>query len=203
MFRPFLRIFLRFTSVGDHWKRIDVRIPVHKLGVGSRHEFSWYFEGQSRVGIATIQDIMRWLLSCEYVSDPDLFHEPDFWQHPTTFEQLRRGDCEDHALWAWRKLLEIGCDAVLVFGRRLPWQPNVKGKERGHAWILLSGDDGVLLFEPSAKSIEKMLRQRAEVASEYRPEIGVDRNRKTFAYNGLLQSMREREFGIEAASRMR
>src|SRR5205085_1473130 len=68
--------------------------------------FAWYFEGQSAVTVGSVDDVCEWLLECEYVHDPELFHEPDFWQHPRTFERLRKGDCEDHALWAWRKLVE-------------------------------------------------------------------------------------------------
>src|SRR5690348_3236184 len=52
---------------------------------------------------------LRMAADCEYVRDP--VHERDFWQHPKTFEQLRKGDCEDHALWAWRKLTELGISA--------------------------------------------------------------------------------------------
>jgi predicted transglutaminase-like cysteine proteinase len=32
-------------------------------------------------------------------------------EHPGAFERRRRGDCEDFALWAWRKLAEVGVDA--------------------------------------------------------------------------------------------
>jgi hypothetical protein len=45
-----------------------------------------------------------------------LFGEADFWQHPSTFERLRTGDCEDFAVWAWRKLIELGYDVDLVAG---------------------------------------------------------------------------------------
>ena len=69
------------------------------------------------VPVQSIDDIVAWLQSCEYVTDLDLFHERDFWQHPGTFERLRRGDCEDFALWAWRKLAEVGIDAEFCVGR--------------------------------------------------------------------------------------
>ena len=44
---------------------------------------------------------MAWLLGCVYARDRDLFRNPDYWQHPCNFEGLRKGDCEDFALWAW------------------------------------------------------------------------------------------------------
>ncbi len=33
------------------------------------------------------------------------------------FRGKRRGDCKDHALWAWRKLNELGIAAELVCGQ--------------------------------------------------------------------------------------
>jgi len=76
--------------------------------------------------------------------DASLFRESDYWQHPHTFEQLRRGDCEDFALWAWRKLIEIGIDADLVIGRRVPPQ----SENSRHAWILFRRGGDEFLFEP-------------------------------------------------------
>jgi hypothetical protein len=104
----------RRLPIDDAWERFDFDAPLHVFGNGSRHDFAWYFQGDSSVHVSSIDDVQDWLLGCEYVSDPELFNEPDFWQHPRTFEQLRRGDCEDHALWAWRKLVELGHDAHLV-----------------------------------------------------------------------------------------
>jgi len=98
--------------------------PLHGLGAVGAPE-SWYratavrrgipsrlpvvLRGQSTVCVNDIAAICEWLADCEYVRDP--VHERDFWQHPKTFEQLRKGDCEDHALWAWRKLTELGIPA--------------------------------------------------------------------------------------------
>ena len=82
-------------------------ISTTAFGPGSRCDFAHYFEGESHVPVASIDDIVRWLTSCEYDTDIALFHEQDVWQHPADFEQLRRGDCEDFALWAWGKLAEI------------------------------------------------------------------------------------------------
>ena len=191
--RPLLR---KLTSE-DPWERLDINVPLRSYGPGAVHDFSWYFEGESSVSVATLDDILEWLLTCEYARDPDLFNEADFWQHPRTFEQIRRGDCEDHALWAWRKLVELGYDADLVAGRTLPWVPG--RNERGHAWVVFRRDGETYLFETAAKTRAEMVRPLATAAAEYRPEFGVDHTRARFAYNGLLLSIRDREFGTGAS----
>ena len=90
------------------------------FGDGARHGFEWVFEGASAVDVSSVDDILEWLRGCRYETDESLFVESDFWQHPRTFEQFKRGDCEDFALWAWRKLVELGLDASLIIGRRIP-----------------------------------------------------------------------------------
>lgn len=195
LFRPLMRAFLRALPYEDPWERISYRVPFARYGIGSRHDFSWYLEGESAVSIKSLEELQDWLLECRYVRDEDLFREPDFWQHPVTFEQLRAGDCEDHALWAWRKLIELGYDAELVSGRCLPWQPNVKGGERGHAWVLLRREGGLFLFETVAKDRAHMLRPLAAAREHYRPELGVTRDLTHFAFSGLIETIRERECG--------
>jgi hypothetical protein len=194
--RPAWRLLLRTLPPDDPWERLDFRVPVRHYGLGARHDFAWYFEGDSAVTVTALDDIQDWLLGCEYVHDRELFHEPDFWQHPRTFEQFRKGDCEDHALWAWRKLLELGYDADLVAGRCLPWDPAVPEKDRGHVWVIFRRDGETFLFEAASKAKDHMVRLLAAAAPGYRPEFGVDRTRQRFAFNGILLTMREREFGL-------
>lgn len=185
---------LRVIPTPDPWERVGYRVPTRKFGPGSTHDFAWYFEGKSTVSVSSLDDIEEWLLGCEYVSDPDLFRVDDYWQHPQTFEQIRRGDCEDHALWAWRKLIELGYDADLVAGRCLPWTPGVPGDDRTHAWVIFRRGGESYVFETTSKIKEQMVRLLSQVAGEYRPELGVDRYRKSFAFGGALVTMREREF---------
>ena len=187
----------------DPWQRVDYRVPISRYGLGSKHDFAWYFEGESRVSIRTLDELRDWLIGCEYVQDPELFHEADFWQHPRTFEQLRRGDCEDHALWAWRKLLELGYDADLISGRCLPWRPGVQGADRSHVWVVFRQDGQTYLLETVAKTPQRFIRRLDEVREEYRPEYGVDRHRQRFAFNGVLHTLRDREFGTSASSSSR
>jgi hypothetical protein len=118
--KPVLRAIARWSKDDDPWERFPYRIPVSRFGRGSYRPFKWYFEGGSLIPIKTLDEICDWLLGCEYAHDDLLFNEADFWQHPRTFEHLRKGDCEDHAIWAWRKLVELDIEAELVSG---DWQP--------------------------------------------------------------------------------
>lgn len=161
-------------------------------GGGSYRDFSWYFEGESAVRVTSIEEIQDWLIGCEYADDEHLFQDSDFWQHPRTFEHLRRGDCEDHALWAWRKLIEIGVDAELVSGQQLS-ETRVSDKNSGHVWVVIRRGEETLLFETASKRKERMLKPLdAEIRAEYRPEVGVSAARKRFAYYGYLLTLKER-----------
>jgi hypothetical protein len=160
-------------------------------GGGARQDFGWYFEGKSSVSVTSIGEIQDWLVGCEYAEDMELFQEGDFWQHPRTFERLRRGDCEDHALWAWRKLVELGYDAELVSGQQLSESGGVTIAS-GHVWVVFKQGEETFVFETAAKSKDRMLKPLQNVRNEYRPEAGVDAARRRFAYYGYLLTMRER-----------
>lgn len=194
--RPLWRLLLRVYPADDPWERIDYRVPVGRFGAGSMHDFGWYLDGESLVRVENIEQVTEWLLGCEYLRDTDLFHESDFWQHPRTFERLRRGDCEDHALWAWRKLLELGYDAELVSGRCLPSTPSGGDAAQKHVWVIFRRDGETFLLESVAKRGDRMVRLLRDAMSEYRPEYGVDRHRERFVFNGALHTMRDREFGV-------
>jgi hypothetical protein len=189
--RPLLRVLLRLAPVDDPWERLDARVGLQYYGSGARHDFDWYFDGPTAVIVHNLDDVTDWLLGCTYCRDPDLFREPDFWQHPRTFEELRKGDCEDYALWAWRKLVELGYDADLVVGRCLPQSP---GGSR-HAWVVFRRDGTEYLLDGVVRTKEHIVRPLSEARDEYRPEFGVGRDRKRFAFSGYLLTLRERELG--------
>jgi len=172
---------LRLFPVRDPWLRLPYEAPLALYGDGAKRDFDWVFEGDSTAVINTLDELMQWLAECTYDSDARLFQEADFWQHPRTFEHLRRGDCEDYALWAWRKLLEIGIDADLVIGRRVP--PGTENSR--HAWIVFRGGEGEFVFEPVAcRDRSVAVRPLAAARAEYIPEFGVDRNRQRFFFAG-------------------
>ena len=193
--RPLFLAALRLFPEPDPWERLDVAAPLHEYGSGARRDFAWYFEGESAVTVTSLAEVRAWLEGCEYASDPQLFQESDFWQHPRTFEHLRRGDCEDFALWAWRKLVELGHDVDLVVGRTLPWEP---GQGR-HAWLVLRLEGTEYLYEPGRRG-DDALRPLSAVKESYLPELGVGPDRKRFAFAGNLVAMRRWRGGAGKAS---
>lgn len=187
--RTLYRLLLRTVSVDDPWARYEHDVPLHLYGAGARRDFAWYFEGESAVAVATVDEVCAWLQACEYTRDPDLFFESDFWQHPCTFEQLRKGDCEDYALWAWRKLVELGHDAEFVVGRSL--QPG--GKRRGHAWVHFIRDGELYLLDAATDRATCSLRPLTSVQQEYLPEVSIDHRFQRFAYGGYYLQLRRRQ----------
>lgn len=166
------------------------------FGDGARHGFDWVFEGESTVAVASLDDILDWLTGCQYETDATLFREADYWQHPHTFEQFRRGDCEDYALWTWRKLVELGIDADLVIGRRVP--PGAENSR--HAWILFRYQDEEFLFEPVFRDRGEAVRHISTVRAEYIPEFGVSRDRGRFLFAGYAYFLQNRHLGRVASS---
>lgn len=179
---PVLPRLLRWTGVTDPWERIDGPVPLQLLGVGARYEFDWFFEGESTVPAGDLHEIRGWLRGCRYIADPKLFHERDYWQHPRTFEQLKRGDCEDFALWAWRKMVEAGMDADLVLGRCVPPQT----PDAGHAWIILRRDGVTYVLEPTSARGDSWMRPLDEVREKYVPHFGITPRRERYAFAGWI-----------------
>jgi hypothetical protein len=180
--RPLRRLLLRTISVRDPWERLELESPLWAYGSGARLDFSEYLEGERTVTATSLDGVCSWLLGCAYESDQVLFHEPDFWQHPNTFERLRAGDCEDFAIWAWRKLVELEYDADLVLGYCL----NDGALAGRHAWVLLRENEVASLLEPVARERDRMVRPLSEVRDRYLPEFGVDRHAKRFTFDGAL-----------------
>jgi hypothetical protein len=179
---PFMRFAARLAGRESAWEPVTMPVPAAAFGLGSRQPFAEYFQGQSGVRVASIEDIVGWLQTCEYVSDLELFHERDVWQHPGGFERLRRGDCEDFALWAWRKLAELGIDAEFCVGRVIcEQQPEI---ERQHAWVVYRVDGCTFLFEPAARTPSRMIRPLAEAMAEYVPHFAVNSRFDTHAFVG-------------------
>jgi Bacterial transglutaminase-like cysteine proteinase BTLCP len=157
-------------------------VPVSAFGPGSRQPFADYFQGESGVAVRSIDDIVAWLQTCEYVTDFELFHECDVWQHPGAFERLRRGDCEDFALWAWRKLAEIGIDAEFCVGRVIC--DDRAQVDRQHAWVVYRVNGTAYLFEPAARTRPRMIRPLVDAMNDYVPHFAVNHQFETNAFAG-------------------
>jgi len=166
------------------WDRVAIDVPTIAFGPGSTREFGDYLEGDSLVSASSIDDIVQWLLTCEYVTDAVQFNERDLWQHPRSFEERRRGDCEDFALWAWRKLAEIGVEAELIVGRVL-CADDADGKRR-HAWVVYRFDGTLFLFEPAARTRERMIQRLDDAMDGYMPHFAVNHRLATCAFMGCL-----------------
>ena len=104
-------------------------VPPGAFGPGSERPFAQYFEGESSVRVASIEEIVAWLQTCEYVSDVELFRKRDVWQHPSAFEQPQarrlRGLCAMGVAQAGRarhrrRLLRRARRLDRSTGRRLP-----------------------------------------------------------------------------------
>ena len=162
-----------------------MEVPAAAFGPGSRCQFIQYFEGASLVSVSSIDDIIAWLQTCEYVSDADQFHQRDVWQRPSDFEALRRGDCEDFALWAWRKLIEIGVDAEFFVGRVICGdnRPSRRASMRGSS---IAAATEVCVFEPAARDRQGMIQPWSDVKDDYIPHFAVNGGYVTSAFVGCL-----------------
>jgi hypothetical protein len=176
------RLAARLAGRESAWDRVSIRVPERAFGRGSERPFAAYFQGVSSVRVSSIDDIVAWLQTCEYVSDLDLFHERDVWQHPAVFERRRRGDCEDFALWAWRKLAELGIDAEFCVGRVVAdGRPEMN---RYHAWVVYRVDGTEFLFEPAARTPSNIIRPLAAAMGQYVPHFAVNHQLVTNAFVG-------------------
>lgn len=187
LLRPVFYLGLRFID-WDPWERLSRNIAPTLFGSGSRHDFRWYFEGESHVRVESVDTLCGWLAGCDYVRDPDLFFEPDYWQHPKTFEQLRKGDCEDHALWAWRKLTELGLPAEFYVGR---WRTGKEAQPGCHAWVVFQDGGIQYLLEATGSSRETIVRRLDDVRGDYFPHFAVDAAFTSSAFGGYMLYLKE------------
>jgi hypothetical protein len=178
----------RYLDDEEAWASRESVVPLAVFGDGAKEDWSWYFEGQSRVLIRSTVEISDWLLGCSYTRDSELFHRDDYWQHPLGFEALRRGDCEDHALWAWRKLVELGYDAELVSGRS-HWNPD--HAPGGHCWVVFRNEGQEILLEATTKRRELMLRPLSDGRGYYEPHASVDQRFRRRLYAGYVKQLKE------------
>jgi hypothetical protein len=121
----------------------------------------------------TIHDVRQFLRGCEYVSDKDLFDKDEYWQPPEEFEQRKKGDCEDFALWTWRQLLELGYDARFIGG-------SCGRYGEGHAWVEYFQDGKCFLVEPLFRKIGAAMPRLSTL--RYAPKLSVSWDGKTLRY---------------------
>ena len=152
-------------------------IKHNQFASGSINPFPFYFERESQVDVHSREQIEAWLRQCKYIRDHVQFEDNDVWIHPVDFEQGRKGDCEDHALWAWRKLIKLNYSAEFVVG----YVQNHFGDDGYHAWVTFEENGRNYLLEATAKK-NKMIFPLETQTKKYRPLFSVDKNFKTYQF---------------------
>ena len=183
--RPFHRLVLAQIRATSPWEVIaEVDVAPQAFGLGSKRPFTWYFQGSCDSAIGSVEEMCEWLRGCTYESDQLQFGVADVWLHPAEFERTRKGDCDDHALWAWRKLTELGYEAELFSGE-------VAGlaSER-HVWVVFKNAEGQqLLCETIAKRAGKMILPLETARKVYAPFFSVDSAFMCKCYGGFVHHL--------------
>ena len=109
-------------------------------------------------------ELRRFLAKCKYVSDKEQFGEDDYWQPPDKFEELKKGDCEDFALWTWRQLIHMNYPARFVLGTAGRYG-------EGHAWITFERNGKAFLLEPLSWSVGLRLPRLSVI--RYKPKFSI------------------------------
>lgn len=173
--------------VQDAWQKQEHRVAAKWFGPGCIHDWPWFFEGESTVPVRSLDDVCQWLSGCEYAHDKALFNEADFWQHPITFETTRKGDCEDHSLWAWRKLTELGIPAEFVRGHYFDGRDLQRA---AHIAVLFNQHGNEFFLDATAKGgRHKMLMTTTAARRIFCPEFSVDASFRTYQYAGRVLTL--------------
>lgn len=125
------------------------------------------------VKCASLEEIRDFLDKCRYVSDRKQFNKADYWFPPEEFEKVRKGDCEDFALWAWRQLINLGIPCRFVIGESGRYGS-------GHAWITLELNGKHYLMECQASCMQHPMPRLDMV--RYKPEVSVEYDGKDLKY---------------------
>lgn len=125
------------------------------------------------VRCGNIAEICTFLGDCKRVTDKEQFGREDYWQPPEHFEQVRKGDCDDFALWTWRQLLGLGYDSRVVFGQHGRYGI-------GHAWVQFSADGKTFLVEPQLGAVGQRIPRLSIL--RYHPKFSVSWDGESISY---------------------
>ena len=139
------------------------------------------------VHCSTIRELRDFLVSCEYVSDKELFGKDEYWQPPEDFEKRKKGDCEDFALWTWRQLLNMGYDARFVGGSSGRYGA-------GHAWVEFFQDGKCFLLEALFCKVGMVMPRLSTL--RYKPKLSVSWDGEKLKY--FSHKRRESSLGWRA-----
>lgn len=133
------RAFMIAELPGDRDEWIGQRR--RKTHLGNTHPWNRYFNKPLKTKPQTLAEIEAFLCKCKYLSDQKTRSQSDFWEPPDEFEKRKKGDCEDHAIWAWRHLHDLGYQTRFVLGNCGNW----------HAWVHIFVNGRVYLLEATQK----------------------------------------------------
>jgi len=123
---------------------------------------------------SSIDEIRQFLCTCKYVSDQEQFNKSDYWLPPEEFEERRKGDCEDFALWTWRQVIGLGLSSRFVVG--------TSGRYgEGHAWLTIIQNGKQCLLEPLACHAGLKLPRLSML--RYDPKFSVEWDGKNVHYS--------------------
>jgi hypothetical protein len=118
-------------------------------------------------------EMRKFLTKCTYVSDQEQFGQEDYWQPPEHFEETRKGDCEDFALWSWRQLMQMNYPCRFVVG--------IAGRfGAGHAWVTFQKDGRTYLLEPLNWVMGLKMPRISTL--RYQPKYSMEWNGRTVSY---------------------
>jgi hypothetical protein len=173
-------------SIGRHldpWGRQPSAVPPDYFGLEEGQSLKQYFEHPSAVPVSNLDDVCAFLLSCRYVPVGEGLGQQDRWMRPHDVEWCRVGDCKALALWAWRRLVELGHDAELVCGE---WSPP-SGQPGLHAFVVFREGSNEYLLEATARSKSAIVRPLTLARADYTPAYSVDASLKTYMYHGFMR----------------
>jgi hypothetical protein len=133
------RVFMVSALPGGAGEWAGKRRPRPRLG--NTHPWRRYFNRPLKTRPHSLADIETFLIKCRYRSDRETRNRLDYWEPPDQFEARKVGDCEDHAIWAWRQLDDLGYRSRLVLGH---WGCC-------HAWIHIFVNGRAYLLETTQK----------------------------------------------------
>lgn len=145
--------------------RDDPRVRAYdtRKGRSLSKSFEHYLEATLRP-LARWEEVRDFLTGCLYAKDDVEHARRDVWLHPEDFERSLKGDCEDHALWAFVQLVRLKWDVRFTVGI---WDGV------GHAWLTVYREAKIFLLEATEKRGERILFE-ATSRAPYEPVWSVD-----------------------------
>jgi len=144
--------------------RKALRPDWRRKGIHPTFPMGRYVSQPLTVKCESIRDVRKFLLQCKGVADKEQFDRDDYWQPPEDFEQTKKGNCDDFALWTWRQFLALGYDARFVGGRAGRYGT-------GHAWVEFFKDGKCFLVEPQMRMVGEKLPRLSTL--RYHPRMSV------------------------------